>query len=267
MTFYSDILCLPERIEKLVYGSFQKCKDFGKEIIQTNTFGRLTGDRAVGIIIFATKRSLYKIREDIMGKDTKDRILDEALICFAENGYKGTNLRDFAAGMGLSKSALYSHFESKEAIWNALLDKMEAYYAERLGSAANLPEPPDSCDELYSMTMRMVDFTVHDEKIILTRKLLLTEQFHDERVKKLATEHFINGTKAIFKAVFEKMTENGILKKNDPELLAFIYTSPITSLIHYCDREPEKEPEIIRNIEAFVKHFITIYRTEKYNAD
>lgn len=198
-----------------------------------------------------------------MGKDTKDRILDEALVSFVENGYKGTNLRDFAAGMNLSKSALYSHYESKEAIWNALIDKMEAYYSERFGSAEHMPEIPKNCDEFFSLVMNMVDFTVHDEKIILTRKLLLTEQFHDDRVKKLATEHFINGTKAIYQKIFEKMIENGLLRNEDPDMLAFVFTSPITSLIHYCDREPEKETEIMKQIEAFVKHFIKFYGIEK----
>ena len=55
------------------------------------------------------------------------------------------------------------------------------------------------------------------------------------------------------------MMKSGILKKDDPEMLAFAYTTPITSLIHYCDREPEKEPEIMKQIEAFVKYFIRIY--------
>lgn len=201
-----------------------------------------------------------------MGKETKDRILDEALVSFAENGYKGTNLRDFAAGMGLSKSALYSHYESKEAIWNALLDKMEAYYHERFGSVEQLPETPETWDDFFGLVMNLVNFTIHDEKIIMTRKLLLTEQFHDERVKRLATEHFMNGTKAFFKAVFEKMTEKGLLQKENSELLAFAFTSPITALIHYCDREPEKEPQIMCQIESYVKHFIKTYGAEERDA-
>ena len=194
-----------------------------------------------------------------MGNETKDRILDEALISFVENGYTGTNLRDFAAGMGLSKSALYSHYKSKKAIWNALLDKMEAYYNERFGSPEHLPQIPESCDELLSLVMHMVDFTIHDKKIILTRKLLLTEQFHDDRVKSLATEHFMNDTKAIFKSIFEKMIDAGLLIAEDPDMLALTFTSPVTLLIHYCDREPEKEPEIMQQIEAFVKQFIKMY--------
>lgn len=198
-----------------------------------------------------------------MENTTKDRILDEALVMFANNGYKGTNLRDLAAQAGLSKSALYKHYENKEDIWNALLDKVEAYYNSRFGSPDNLPEVPKSCDGLLKLTMGMINFTVHDEIIILTRKLLLTEQFHDERARKFATEHFYSGLKRIFATLFEQMINNGILKKDDPEMLAFAYTAPISALVHLCDREPESEREVMAEIEAFAKHFIKIYGIEK----
>lgn len=194
-----------------------------------------------------------------MEYSTKEKILDAALVSFVDNGYKGTNLRDLAAGLGLSKSALYRHYESKEAIWNALLDKMEAYYAERFGSIENMPEMPDSCDAFFFTVMKMVNFTVRDEKIILTRKLLLSEQFRDERVKELATEHFVNGTRGMFKVIFERMMEKDLLKRDDPDVLAFSFTAPITALIHYCDREPDKQAEVMRQIEAFVKRFINMY--------
>ena len=194
-----------------------------------------------------------------MESTTKERILDAALVRFSESGYRGTNLRDFAAGMGLSKSALYRHYESKEAIWEALLDRMEAYYTAGFGSPDHMPETPKSWDELFSLTMRMVSFTIRDERIIRTRKLLLTEQFHDERVKSLATGHFFSGTRAMFKSIFEKMTGAGLLIDEDSDMLALAFTAPITSLIHYCDREPEKEPEIMEQIAAFIRHFINQY--------
>lgn len=190
---------------------------------------------------------------------TKSRILDEALVMFAENGYKGTNLRDLAAQLGLSKSALYKHYKSKEDIWNCLLDRMESYYAEHFGSESNLPPQPKSCEELLVITMQMIRFTVNDPKIILTRKLLLTEQFHDERVKKLATKHFLEGTQKIFAVIFEKMMADGFMKKDNPETLSFSYTSPITSLIHLCDREPENQEQIFKRIENFIIRFISTY--------
>ncbi len=194
-----------------------------------------------------------------MENTTKSRILDEALVMFAENGYKGTNLRDLAARLNLSKSALYKHYASKEDIWNALLDRMEAYYAGHFGSVEHLPEQPESKEELFALTMKMIDFTVHDPRIILTRKLLLTEQFHDERVCRLATKHFMIGTKKIFTTIFEKMMNDGLLKKEDPEMLAFIYTAPVTSLVQLCTREPDKRAEVMERIEEFIKYFIGTY--------
>ena len=74
-----------------------------------------------------------------MAKDTKDRILTAALEQFSKNGYAGTNIRELTASLGLAKSAMYRHFESKEAIWNALLDEMITYYAARFGSTEHLP--------------------------------------------------------------------------------------------------------------------------------
>ncbi len=194
-----------------------------------------------------------------MENTTKEKILDAALVSFAENGYKGTNLRNLAAALGLSKSALYRHFDSKEDIWNAVIDKMEAYYTDIFGSADNLPPAPKSFDELSAMIMRMLDFTLHDKKVILIRRILLTEQFRDERARYFATLHFLDGTKAIYAKIFAEMMDNGILKQDDPDILAFSFTAPITALVHYCDREPDKEAEILQQIEAFVKHFIKTY--------
>ena len=194
-----------------------------------------------------------------MENTTKEKILDAALVSFAANGYKGTNLRDLAAGMGLSKSALYKHYASKEDIWNAVIDQMEVYYSEHFGSVGNMPEMPESCGELYRMTMKMLRFTMHDTKVILTRRLLLTEQFRDERARHFATLHFLTSTKEIYTHVFAAMMERGVLKKDDPEMLAFAFTAPISALIQYCDREPEKEQEIMRQIEGFVNHFIDTY--------
>ena len=194
-----------------------------------------------------------------MENTTRERILDTALILFAEKGYKGANLRDLAARLLLSKSALYKHYESKEAIWNALLDKMEAYYARHFGSADNLPPTPDSCEALLDMSMRMIRFTVLDPQIILTRKLLLTEQFHDARVCRLATKHFLEGAAGIYAKVFEGMMDKGLLKRADPAMLAFGFTAPISALIHLCDREPDRRGEAFARMEDFVRHFLSVH--------
>ncbi len=194
-----------------------------------------------------------------MANDTRERILDAALEMFSQNGYAGTNIRELSASLGLVKSGIYKHFESKEEIWNTLLDRMIAYYGERFGSAEHLPPVPDSLEELVGMTMQMVGLTVRDEKIVMTRKVLSIEQFRDERARALATKHFLTGLTVMFTHVFTGMMDKGLLQKDDPEMLAFSYTAPISALIHLCDREPEKTDEAMARIEAFSRHFIKVY--------
>ncbi len=194
-----------------------------------------------------------------MAKDTKERILAAALEMFSQKGYEGTNIRELSASLGLVKSGVYKHFESKEAIWNALLDEMIAYYGRRFGSPDHLPPVPDSAGEFMAMTMRMAELTIHDEQIVKTRKVLTLEQFRDDRARDLATKHFLTGLTEMFTQVFAGMMDKGLLRRDDPAMLAFAYTTPISALIHLCDREPEKTGEAIRQIEAFSRHFIRTY--------
>ncbi len=194
-----------------------------------------------------------------MAKGTKERILAAALEMFSQNGYAGTNIRELTASLGLVKSSMYRHFESKEEIWNALLDEMIAYYDERFGSPKHLPPVPETLEDLAEMTMRMVDFTVHDEKIIMTRKLLTIEQFRDERARELASLHFLTGLTDMFTRIFAGMMDKGLLRRDDPEMLAFAYTAPISALIHMCDREPDKTDEAMAQVRAFIRHFIKTY--------
>ena len=198
-----------------------------------------------------------------MAKDTKERILAAALEMFSQNGYAGTNIRELTASLGLVKSSMYKHFESKEDIWTSLLDEMIAYYDNHFGSPQHLPPVPDSLDDLVAMTLRMVDFTVHDERIIMTRKLLTIEQFRDQRARDLATKHFLTGLKEMFTPIFAGMMDKGLLRREDPAMLAFAYTTPISALIHLCDREPERTDEVMVQVEAFSRHFVKIYGVDR----
>ena len=63
----------------------------------------------------------------------------------------------------------------------------------------------------------------------------------------------------MFTHVFKAMIKNGVMKDYDPQLLAFEYTAPISSLIHVRDRNPLKEKQIVKKIKNYVRHFIVVY--------
>ena len=81
-------------------------------------------------------------------KDTKERILLASLELFARYGYDAASVSRIAEAVGLTKGALYRHFEDKAAILRAILARMEADDAAFAGRFA-LPtgEAPDSSVE------------------------------------------------------------------------------------------------------------------------
>ncbi|MCA8900448.1 MAG: TetR/AcrR family transcriptional regulator [Hyphomonas sp.] len=68
---------------------------------------------------------------------SRDRILETALELFCRNGFAGTSIRQIAAKVGLSPSSLYNHFDGKDAILEALIERFNpAHSADRLSLPA-----------------------------------------------------------------------------------------------------------------------------------
>lgn len=55
---------------------------------------------------------------------TSDRILDAAEDIFAEKGYSATSLGDVADRVGTRSPSLYNHFKNKEALYEAVLERL-----------------------------------------------------------------------------------------------------------------------------------------------
>ena len=55
---------------------------------------------------------------------TSDRILDAAEDLFAEKGYSATSLGDVADRVGIRSPSLYNHFKNKEALYQAVLERL-----------------------------------------------------------------------------------------------------------------------------------------------
>lgn len=191
-----------------------------------------------------------------MSSYTKERILYKALEIFSQKGFEGTNIREISESLGLTKSVFYKHYKSKEELWDSLLEHMENYYNMRFGSEQNLPPIPNSAESFKELVLNMFNYTIHDEKVVMTRKILLIEQFHDERARILATKHFIFGLGSMFSKIFERMMENGILKSSDPNMLSFAFTTPISSLVQLCDRQPQMEKEATEKVQSFTEMFL-----------
>ena len=63
---------------------------------------------------------------------TRARILASALGLFAKKGYVHTTFTDIAARLGMTKGAVYWHFESKQSLLMALIDEMLAKFRRQI---------------------------------------------------------------------------------------------------------------------------------------
>ena len=136
---------------------------------------------------------------------TKDRILDEALTLFAENGYDGTGVEQIAEKVGIKAPSLYKHYKGKEDILNALIDNAEARYEESFGSEQHIGKIPESREDFVRVTMERILFTMRDPMIRKIRKFLVQEQFRSDRLAAITTRHQLEGVQKMYTRIIEGM--------------------------------------------------------------
>ena len=79
--------------------------------------------------------------------NTKQEILEAALELFSVQGFEATSISQIASAVGIRKASLYSHFESKQAILDALVrDVLDQYAAHSIfarpdGDSEDAPTP------------------------------------------------------------------------------------------------------------------------------
>jgi AcrR family transcriptional regulator len=75
---------------------------------------------------------------------TRRALLDAARSLFAESGYHGTAAEEIVRRAGLTRGALYHHFEDKKDLFRAVVDEMEGEIDEEIEEAeraqSGLPE-------------------------------------------------------------------------------------------------------------------------------
>ena len=109
------------------------------------------------------------------------------------------------------------------------------------------------------MQWKKIKFTMHDDIVRKTRRILAMEQFRNERIAELTSRYHLENLQEMYTGIFMGFMEKGILKKDDPELIALEFVSPVSLLIHMYDRQPEREEEVLNKIRKHFEHFEKVY--------
>jgi AcrR family transcriptional regulator len=77
-----------------------------------------------------------RARKPEVVKAIRDSFLDAAALAFAQRGFAGASMREVAQAAGYTAPALYQYFKNKQALYQALVDRLNAETAELI---AGLP--------------------------------------------------------------------------------------------------------------------------------
>lgn len=199
--------------------------------------------------------------------NTKQEILDAALELFSVQGYEATSISQLAEAVGIRKASLYSHFENKQAILDALIEEtLKQYEKHSLFAKANWDDP-DFTKDKENMTVDMavqmvtgqVRYILHDPQISRARKMLTIEQFQNSQMAQLQTKQNYTDVMAYFTGLIRFLIRQGKLEDKDPEIMAAQLCLPISVWINLCDREPERETEIEKLMGRHVRCFFDLY--------
>ena len=145
-------------------------------------------------------------------------------------------------------------------------DVLEQYAAHSIFAGA-APEKPAgeegehalTPDTAAQMIQGQIRYILHDPHISKARKMLLIEQFQNPELAKLQTKQNYTDVLQHFTGLMKHLIRQGVLREDEPEIMAAQFCLPISVWINLCDREPEREPEAMELIEKHIRQFFKVY--------
>ena len=196
--------------------------------------------------------------------NTKQEILKASLELFSVQGFEATSISQIADAVGIRKASLYSHFDSKQAILNAIVKEVLQQYGEHsIFARANWEKDagnlPLTADEAVGMIQGQIRYILHDPAISRSRKMLVIEQFQNPSLAKLQTKQNYEDIMHYFTGLVGFLIRQGALAEDDPEIMAAQLCLPISVWINLCDREPDREQGVMELVERHIRQFFRLY--------
>lgn len=200
--------------------------------------------------------------------NTKREILEASLDLFSVQGFEATSISQIASAVGIRKASLYSHFENKQAILDALVkDVLEQYAEHSIFAKADWEQYDDAEDQpaftpeaAAQMILGQIRYILHDPHISKARKMLVVEQFRNPELAKLQTKQNYTDVLRYFTGLVKYLIRSGVLAEDDPEIMAAQLCLPISTWINLCDREPDREPEVMELVNRHILQFFRAYQ-------
>jgi AcrR family transcriptional regulator len=230
-----------------------KIKEAVKQIIKADSSGKVSISE-VARIAGISRQTIYRHVggkekfDELIGKkrsfsdDTieksRDRILAAAYKTIARFGYTAATIDRIAAEAGLTKGAVYWHFENKKELFLAILEKRLTHRLEEYPKyAISAVQSADALPGLAAMLSDQISFAMFDpdwQKLYLSYLLQGQDNSIKKRLQELSSVLLNSGA-----ALLAKMQKDGFLDPSiDTRALAVIWIAVLDGLVLAWLRSP-----------------------------
>lgn len=166
-------------------------------------------------------------------EETRNALVQAARRLFAERGYHNVGVREFVAEAGLTRGALYHHFEGKDDLFLAVLEGIQSELKANAAARHRQPERPDRWTQLRNDLAIALDEMMAPDIV----QILLLDAPSVLGWKRWREHRQAFGIAAISKAI-ETSIADGLIFPQPVEELAYLISGAFneaTILIAFAD--------------------------------
>lgn len=173
---------------------------------------------------------------------------------FAVHGFNSVSVRSIAKAVGVQNSALYKHFKSKQAIFDAIVTESEQRFLLKYEHLQSFELRTK--DDLENMCMNMFFYQTGDSWITMFRKMLMIEMFGNPQMAATYKQIFIDMPIHHQKKIFQSLIKDGILRDGNSEVMALELYAPFF-LYHTVEEDPARlEPLLRKHVSNFADCYV-----------
>ena len=172
---------------------------------------------------------------DDQKEQRRHALMVAALDVFFEKGFAAAKIDEIAAKAGVSKGVVYLYFDSKQSLFEALLDEFATPNVDALISHTEKSDPIEALNDIASFAPLMVRTT----PLPRLAKILIGESSAVPHFARLYKERIINRGLAAMERLIERGVSRGDFAPCEPKIAAKLIAAPlILSMVWIVVFEP-----------------------------